>query len=348
MKTVAIICGGKSSEHQVSLQSGVSVYRHLDKELYDVVLIGIRKNGEWCLGSPLILNEADPQLISLSTSAREIQFQKGCIDEKKIDVVFSVLHGNLGEDGCMQGFFKVHGVPFVGPGVLGSAIAMDKDVSKSFFRLSGIRCAKSITLYSNQKIPDYEEIVQKLGNIVFIKPCNMGSSIGVFKCNSNASYHSNILKAFTYDRKILIEEYVECREIEISVLGNQTPETSVPGEIFPADEFYSYEDKYIDGKTKLEIPANLDKDLTEQMQKTAVKAFQLLQCEGLSRVDFFLKEGGRFYLNEINTLPGFTKISMYPKLWEASGLSFEKLIDKLIILAFERYEREESQNISLS
>ena len=343
-KTVGIIFGGKSAEHEVSLQSAKNVYDAIDRGRFDPVLIGIDKNGVWrSTGDSLsLLNSNDPSSISLNAEGDPVTLEPasgGLLSTRagsgpRLDVIFPILHGPLGEDGTVQGLLKLAGVPFVGSGVLGSAVGMDKDVMKRLFRDAGLPIGKFLTFRSHEKLPSFAETESALGCPVFVKPANMGSSVGINKVKNEAEFARAVKEAFQYDVKIIIEEFIPGREIECAVLGNENPIASVPGEIIPTHEFYSYDAKYIDGNgARLEIPAILDGDCQKRIQALAIKAFQTLCCGGLSRVDFFLKENGEALLNEINTMPGFTKISMYPKLWEASGIGYTELISRLIELA---------------
>ena len=311
-KKVGIIYGGKSAEHEISLLSAKNVFDAIDKEKFEPVLVKIGKDGRWDMSEIF-----------------------------KYDVIFPILHGPFGEDGTMQGYLKLADVPFVGPGVLGSAAGMDKDVMKRLFRDAGIPIGKYLSLKSNEEKPSFTQIEKELGSPVFIKPANMGSSVGISKANNEAEYHAALKDAFQYDTKIVIEEFIAGREIECAVLGNEEPEASLPGEIIPSHDFYSYDAKYIDTQgASLQIPAKLDAETTKRIQEMAIKVFTTLCCEGLSRVDFFLKTDGSVIVNEINTMPGFTKVSMYPKMWEASGVSYTNLITRLIELAISRFERD--------
>jgi D-alanine-D-alanine ligase len=257
-----------------------------------------------------------------------------------VDVIFPILHGPFGEDGTLQGLLKLANIPFVGASVLGSAVGMDKDVMKRLLREAGILIGKFSTIKADN-IPTYEKVIKNLGQPFFIKPANMGSSIGVSKVKEKKDYQKAIQEAFNYDGKIILEENIVGREIECAVLGNDDPAASIPGEIIPSHDFYSYEAKYLDENgARLEIPAKLSNQLVKKIQLLAIKTFEVLSCEGMSRVDCFLRENGDILVNEINTIPGFTSISMYPKMWEASGISYPDLIDKLIQLAFERFEEE--------
>ena len=354
---VGILFGGKSAEHEVSLQSAKNVVEAIDKDKYEIVLIGIDKSGKWYLNeaSRFLLNADSPKLVKLSGSTEEIALIPGDKEDRLInvsngkpeagiDVVFPVLHGTYGEDGTVQGLLKLSDIPFVGAGVLGSAVGMDKDVMKRLLRDAGIPIANFLAYrYSEKSNIDYEDVTGTLGTPLFIKPANLGSSVGISKVRSAGEFRDAVNDAFRFDTKILIEENIAGREIECSVLGNQQPIASVPGEVMPQHEFYSYEAKYIDetGAT-LQIPAALSDDLVAKIQTMAVSAFTVLCCEGMARVDFFLTEDNGIIVNEINTIPGFTRISMYPKLWEASGISYTELIDRLIQLAIERHEREKA------
>jgi D-alanine-D-alanine ligase len=259
---------------------------------------------------------------------------------RTIDVAFPILHGPFGEDGTVQGLLKLAGIPFVGAGVLGSAVGMDKDVMKRLLRDAGIPIGKFLVLKDGETM-SFKKVSAELGVPFFVKPANMGSSIGVSKVSTQKQFTKAVSEAFTYDRKIILEETIVGREVECSVLGNDKPVASIPGEIIVHDEFYSYDAKYIDenGAT-LAVPAKLSKATIKKVQQLAVDTFTTLSCEGLGRVDFFLKKDGSLIVNEINTIPGFTSISMYPKLWEASGIGYTQLIDKLIQLALERFEKE--------
>ncbi|MFC0522865.1 D-alanine--D-alanine ligase [Pontibacillus salicampi] len=356
-KKVGIIFGGKSSEHEVSLQSAKNIVEAIDKDKYEVTLIGIDKDGSWHINdeSQYLLHAEDPKLISLNKTNEGVAIVPGQSQNQvlnmstkasldQLDVVFPILHGTLGEDGSIQGMLRIANIPYVGTNVLGSAVCMDKDLTKRLLRDAGIGVAKWHTYKKHQKEHiSYAEVEQDLGLPFFVKPANQGSSVGVSKVRNEEEFQTAMDEAFLYDTKVIIEEGIEGREIECSVLGNAEPEASVPGEILPQGDFYSYETKYIDESgARLEIPASLDQDTEARIRQTAIESFQVLECEGLSRVDVFLKDNGEIIVNEINTLPGFTKISMYPKLWEASGISYPNLIDRLIELALERHERDTS------
>jgi D-alanine-D-alanine ligase len=352
---LGVLFGGKSAEHEVSLQSAKNVIEAVDREKYDVVLIGIDKEGRWHLAeaSEFLKNSDNPELIKLVQSDDYLAIIPG--DDKQhlvrlntkepvgpVDVIFPILHGPFGEDGTIQGLLKVANVPFVGASVLGSAIGMDKDVMKRLLRDAGIPIARFITFMKNETDRvSFHELKDRLDLPFFIKPANLGSSVGVHKVSTEDQFMAAIRDGFQFDSKLLIEEFIEGREIECSILGNENPIASVPGEILPQHEFYSYEAKYIDENgALLEIPAKLPEDLVTKIQDLAIQAFQALCCEGMARVDLFLRADDEIIINEINTIPGFTRISMYPKLWEASGIPYSQLIDRLINLAVERHERE--------
>lgn len=319
--------GGKSAEHEVSVQSARNIVQALDKRKYNIKLIGIDKKGAW-----------PPSAVARLFSG------------KKIDVVFPVLHGPFGEDGTIQGLLKLANLPFAGASVLGSAVGMDKDVMKRLLRDKGLPIAKFLVYKRHErKGIAFEKVKRALGLPFFVKPANLGSSVGVTKVRNINDFSSAIALAFSYDNKIMVEEYIRGREIECSVLGNKNPIASVCGEILPRHEFYSYEAKYLDENgALLSIPAIISKNLTKKIQTLALEAFEVLCCEGMARVDFFVAENEKIIVNEINTIPGFTSISMYPKLWEASGIPYAKLIDTLIKLAIERFNKEQKLRTSIS
>ncbi len=353
---VGILFGGRSPEHEVALQSAKSIIEAIDKEKYDIVLIGIDKNGKWYHNtqSHYLLNANDPKLIALNKSNEPVtlvpwQDTHAVIDlsdvnsEPHVDVIFPVLHGSYGEDGTMQGLLKLSGIPFIGASVLGSAVGMDKDVMKRLLKEAGLPIAKFVVAHKSDEADiTFDNVVKQLGLPFFVKPANAGSSVGVNKVKNETDFAQATKEAFSYDNKIILEEFIDCREIECAVLGNEKPKASIPGEIIPHHEFYSYEAKYIDENgAGLAIPAKLSSEQITNVQKLAIEAFKTLCCEGMARVDFFMdKSSEKLYVNEINTIPGFTKISMYPKLWEASGVSYTELIDRLIQLALERHKRD--------
>src|SRR5579859_4068767 len=356
---VGILFGGKSAEHEISLLSAKNVIDAIDKSRYQPVLIGIDKSGRWVTNEPskFLLNSTDPKLIKLnqseSTGVALVPQSGGQLTdldagglEESVDVVFPILHGPMGEDGTIQGLLKLAEVPFVGAGVLGSAVGMDKDVMKRLLRDAGIP-VPTFLVFHRKHPPSFDAVTKELGSPVFVKPANLGSSVGISKAKDRAGFDKAVKEAFRYDSKILVEESIQGREIECAVLGNDDPKASIAGEIIPSHEFYSYAAKYLDENgARLEIPAKLDAATVKRVQELAVKTFKALSCEGMGRVDFFLMEDGMLYVNEINTIPGFTKISMYPKLWEASGIGYTDLISKLIELAIERFEHEQTLSTS--
>jgi len=382
---VGILFGGRSGEHEVSLLSAASVLNAIDKEKYDVVPIGITKEGRWLTAEnaenllagklqiePRNLRAGDPDMTEPAAVLHRgeaavfppepVHRDKGLVPFQadasplrrasdraiNVDVIFPVLHGTFGEDGTIQGLLELADIPYVGAGVLGSAAGMDKDIMKSLFMAAGIPIVKHVTILRSAWEKDRKKteklVSSKLKYPVFVKPANLGSSVGISKAHDRHELGSAIEEAARFDRKIVIEEGVggkkeKAREIECSVLGNDDAVASVPGEIVPIKEFYDYNAKYLDEGSKLIIPAKLTKAQTRKVQEMAVQAFKAVDCSGLARVDFLMDpKTGKIYLNEINTMPGFTSISMYPKLWAASGLEYSDLIDRLIQLAIERHE----------
>ena len=359
---VGILFGGKSAEHEVSLQSARNVYEAIDKTQYEPLLIGIDKNGRWLLNdeSRFLLNADDPKNISLNPSSDEVAMiphSKGAIanfsspdDNMAVDVIFPILHGPFGEDGTVQGLLKLAEIPFVGSGVLSSAASMDKDVMKRLMRDAALPISKFLVVRSGEKYPSYDEACAVLGSPLFIKPANMGSSVGISKVHSRDEYGAALDFAFEYDTKVIIEEFIPGRELECSVLGSELGEisASVPGEVKPTHEFYSYDAKYIDENgAALIIPADVPAKAAARVRELAILVFKTFCCDGLARVDFFMKDDGTIIVNELNTMPGFTRISMYPKLWEASGISYTKLIDNLIKLSLSRFEKEKKLKTSI-
>lgn len=362
---VGVIFGGKSAEHEVSLMSATSIIKAIDKEKYNVVPIGITKEGCWMIYNGPIeeIESGHWEGISnklLRDKPKENAFSIIPIGKKgsdipsmippglanKIDVVFPVLHGPYGEDGTIQGLLEIADIPYVGAGVLSSSLCMDKIYAKKLFELEGLNVVEYFVVLRSKlskHMDDYISIIEKQFQYpLFIKPANLGSSVGITKAHSRDELINGIKEAAKYDRRILIERGMLCREIECAVLGNDDPQASVVGEIIPSHEFYDYESKYFDdGKSKLIIPANIPKNKSDEIRQMAVTAYKALDCSGLSRIDFFLEnETNNVYINEINTMPGFTKYSMYPLLWQETGLPYHKLIDKLIQLALERNEEK--------
>ncbi|MFK7950249.1 MAG: D-alanine--D-alanine ligase family protein [Saprospiraceae bacterium] len=343
---VGVLYGGKSAEHDVSIASAKNIVNAMDREKYDIQLIKISKDGVWYwqkgVQNPTEeTTENDENILSNDgLSAGDLVKIGNKLDIKSLDVIFPIIHGTYGEDGSLQGFLEMLDLPYVGPGILGSSVGMDKDLSKRLLIEAGIRVADSMTLYKwREQQPTYEEVTKKLGTPVFMKPCNAGSSVGVSKVRNAAEYDEALIEAFRFDTKILIEAFIDGREIECAVLGNEYPKASVLGEILPTQDFYSYDAKYNDESSKTQLPANIPADLTDEIREAAIKIFQILACEGMARVDFFLR-GKEYFLNEINTIPGFTNISMYPQLWAYSGISQTELMDELINLAIARAERK--------
>jgi len=332
---VVVLFGGQSAEHDVSCVTAAHVIKALDSSKYDITAVGITREGKWVVAQPqadVLVAEGEP------TSITPI------VEQARGDartVIFPLLHGPLGEDGTIQGVLELANIAYVGTGVLGSAVAMDKGVAKQVLHANGIPQPKYVSL-REAHVNDAALLhaADTLGLPVFVKPANMGSSVGVSKANTIDEMRSAVEHALTYDEWVLIEEAVVGREIEVAVLGNVHARASVPGEIIPGNEFYDYADKYIGDGAQLIVPANLTADEVEAVQHLAIVIFHTLRAEGMARVDFFYEENGRGFLcNEINTIPGFTPISMYPKLWQASGMSYPALLDELITLALDRFSR---------
>jgi len=359
---VGIIFGGRSGEHEVSFCSASSIIKAIDKDKYTVVPIGITKEGRWispqdselALQSGRIEGKNTVILLNNSFSKSLVYIDNNQRLDKssaleKLDVIFPVLHGPYGEDGTVQGLLELANIPYVGAGVAASAISMDKDLMKTIFQQKGLPILRWLTIKRKDWHKDKEEILSLIQDgfeyPLFVKPTNLGSSVGITKVHKKEELKEAIDLASSYDRKILIEEGLEeVREIECSVLGNDEPQTSVVGEVKPAGEFYDYDSKYIDKKTQLIVPADLPDGVSQEVQEIALKAFKAVDAAGMARVDFFVsKKENKIYLSEINTIPGFTSASMYPRLWEASGVSYPDLIDQLIQLALERY-RDKNQN----
>jgi D-alanine-D-alanine ligase len=345
---IGVLFGGRSGEHEVSLASAASVVRGLDPDKYEVVPIGITKEGHWLIGTsaqkmlPEVLRTGQRVTMSADPTDAALVRLDGSGGGQRIDVVFPVMHGTFGEDGTIQGLLDLAGLPFVGAGVLGSAIAMDKDVAKKLLQAAKIPvvpwvCIRRDEWERNEHIVIHE-IEKAFPYPLFVKPATLGSSVGMTKVHSRQELAPALNLASEFAMKILVERAINAREIEVSVLGNHDPQASIPGEIVPHREFYDYAAKYLEEGTKLLIPADLKPVQVKKFQHLAVQAFRALELSGMARVDFFLgKEGGKIYLNEVNTIPGFTSISMYPKLWEASSIPFPQLIDKLIELALEQH-----------
>ena len=363
---VGVVFGGRSSEHEVSLASAANVIDALTRAGYEVAPIGITPAGRWLIGG-------DPMKLLSDQATVPHRLEKSLGDAYQdetqenwsllpssthasqlaaIDVIFPVLHGPYGEDGTIQGLLEMANLPYVGCGVASSALAMDKAIAKQLFAAEGLPQVRSRVILRSVYQADPEatctSIEAALNYPLFVKPANMGSSVGVTKAHNHEELHSAIVVAAQYDRKVLVEEAVpNCREIEVSVLGNDEPIASVPGEIIPGHEFYDYSAKYLDDSSQLLIPARLNEQEVATVQEMAVRAFRAIDGTGLARVDFLLDgQSGNFYLNEINTMPGFTRISMYPKLWEASGIPYPELVDRLVQLALARYQDRQQNSTS--
>ncbi|MCS1351469.1 D-alanine--D-alanine ligase [Mechercharimyces sp. CAU 1602] len=353
---VAVLFGGKSGEHEVSLHSAASVLQAIDRDRFEVVPIAITQTGEWHRGSealPLLekslnrgaLKEMKEVLeretaISASSISGDITGLK-----EQVDVVFPVLHGTFGEDGTMQGLLEIADIPYVGAGVLASAVGMDKVMMKKVFAHEGLPQG-DFTYYMRFQIEkDLEQVMDEVearfGYPCFIKPANLGSSVGISKADDRDRLHKGLKEAARFDRKVVVEEYINAREVEVAVLGNDEPEASVPGEIVSSNDFYDYRAKYIDGKSEMQIPAQLPAETLEEIRHLALQCYRAIDCTGLSRVDFFVRHDDRkIFVNEINTMPGFTPYSMYANLWKHSGLTYASVVTKLIELAMQRYEEK--------
>jgi D-alanine-D-alanine ligase len=341
---VGVIYGGRSGEHEVSVASAASIFKHLDRGRYEPVPIRIEKDGRWTLGAkaPQALSAAEV-LGEARTEALQPVEPTAALSGSGVDVVFPVLHGPYGEDGTVQGLLELANVPYVGAGVLGSAVGMDKAVMKTLFAAHGLPIVRHEVVLRHQWDRDPEPVTARVSRTlhypVFVKPANLGSSVGISKARSDSEFTEAMTLALQFDRKIVIEAAVaEAREIECAVLGNDEPEASIAGEIVPSREFYDYAAKYLDAGSRLLIPAPLADEQAADVRRLAVAAFHAVDCAGMARVDFLLSRStGRLFVNEVNTIPGFTTISMYPKLWEASGVPYSALLDRLITLALERH-----------
>src|SRR5258708_5837831 len=365
---VGLVFGGRSGEHEVSLASANSVMANLDKNKYEIVPIAITKAGTWLLGKePSLLTSAQQHVqenavheqstaVTLTgdpTLRRLIPLHgnEHLRENGNLDVIFPVLHGTYGEDGTLQGLLEMANVPYVGCGVLGAALGMDKEKMKMVFQAVGLPNVHYLVYRRNEweRSPEtiMDAIEQRLSYPCFINPVNLGSSVGINKAHNRVELEHAMNVAAEFDRKIIIEHGINCRELECAVLGNDEPIASVVGEVIASNEFYDYNAKYIDNKSEVVIPAEISQATAEEVRRQAVTSFLALDLSGLARVDFFLdKESGQVYINEVNTMPGCTQISMYPKLWEASGLSYRELLDRLIELAIERHEDKQRNRTS--
>lgn len=358
---LGIILGGRSGEHEVSLMSSRSVLAVLDRDKYEITEIGIDHEGTWWSGEHVIdaMEKGNTQglfrVFLLPEPGKTILYKRTVENGTEtitpyteLDVVFPVLHGTFGEDGTLQGFFEMADIAYVGAGVVGSSVGMDKSVFKDVMRANDIPVSEWIVCTRKDIESGIDEIIEQAEALtsypMFVKPANLGSSVGITKVKNRSDLYEGLMEAARYDRRILVERGINAREIEISVLGNENPKASTPGEIVPSDEFYSYNAKYLDGESELFIPAPVSDDLIEKVKELAVKTYKAIDCAGMARVDFLLdKDSSELYINEVNTIPGFTSISMYPKLWDASGLPYPALIDELIELALDR-KRERNKS----
>jgi len=369
-KRIGVVFGGRSGEHEVSLASAASVLKHLNREIYEIIPIAITRQGTWLWGiepQQLIQARSDPALARTLTNAPTVTLRTGGTGPQRLidiqsgeplpsdgvlDVFFPILHGPNGEDGTIQGRFEIANVPYVGCGVLASAIGMDKEIMKKIFHMTGLPIVDSLSFKRHvwERAPEdvLDAIEQRLPYPCFVKPANLGSSVGVNKARDRAELENAARLAFAYDRKIIVEQGLAVREFSCAVLGNDDPEVSVVGEILPGSEFSDYDDKYINHTIQFDIPASrIPADQAQELRTMALRAYQALDLNGLARVDFFLdKATGTYYINEVNTLPGFTEMSLYPRLWAASGLAYPQLLDRLIKLALERYAAQQQRQFS--
>jgi D-alanine-D-alanine ligase len=344
-RRVLLLFGGQSAEHDVSRVTAVAVARALDPAKYDVIPVGITTDGQWLRAGEArrMLDagrDALPAAFAVEGDLVALPSVSGTAETDTVDVVIPLLHGPYGEDGTVQGVLELAGLAYVGAGVLGSAVAMDKIAMKQMFSAAGLETARGLTLRDGHDVAAFVGRVEsELGYPCFVKPSNMGSSVGVSKARDRSQLEEAIATAFVYDEWLIAEEMVAGREIEVGVLGDDPPVASLPGEVVPAADFYDYADKYEDGKAELRAPAPLPAEQTAEVQRLAVRAFEACRGEAMARVDFFLRADGVFVVNEVNTIPGFTPISMYPRLWEVSGVPYPELLDRLIDLAIARAAR---------
>jgi D-alanine-D-alanine ligase len=353
MKTkLGLLYGGKSAEHKVSLQTALAVIRALDLEKFEIYPIYINVEGQWIKGPQLLGPVENVQALEFNNaqalsplSLAPALFQNDQQESAPLDVIFPLLHGPNGEDGTVQGLLELLNLPYVGNGVLASAAGMDKVLMKNIFAQAGLSQVNYVSFIKSEwakaKEEAYNKVEGQLGYPCFVKPANLGSSVGISKCSNRAELDAAFVEAFQFDRKVIIEEGVVAREVEIAVLGNDEPECSVAGEIVPKKDFYDYKAKYEDGETALIIPADISEEEYAEMKEMAVGAFKALDCSGLVRADFFLTKDGKVFINEVNTMPGFTPFSMFPLLWKHTGLEYPQLIERLVQLAQERHAEKQ-------
>ncbi len=359
-KHIAVLCGGQSAEHEVSIESAKNVIAALDKQRYEISVIFITRQGEWFLldSINIILDNETMQPLKEPFAGKRVIFELGNLNPMAVkmghslqslsfDLIFPLLHGTYGEDGKLQGLLELTHIPYVGSRTLGSALCMDKDITKQLLQQANIPVAPWLTVYRKDiSTLQFKEVTKTLGSPIFVKPANTGSSIGISKVKTQEDFTNALQLAQRYDDKIILEQYIAGREIEFAVLGNgQQVEASLPGEIIPKAEFYSYEAKYVDPEGAiLSTPAKLPQDIVARIQSIAKKAFSILHCDGMARIDFFVTADGNILLNETNTIPGFTQISQYPTMWAVSGLAYSDLLNRLIELAFVRFERDKGNS----
>ncbi|OMC63837.1 D-alanine--D-alanine ligase A [Paenibacillus odorifer] len=346
--TVGLVYGGKSGEHEVSLQTAFAVMNSFDYDKYEIIPFYISKQGLWKVGEKLSAPYSQVEQLKLAEATEDMSTALNVVfsglsgADQTVDVMFPLLHGTYGEDGTIQGLFEMANIPYIGAGVLASSAGMDKVVMKKLFADAGLDqcefCYFNISAWKRKRHELIVGVEDKLGYPVFVKPANLGSSVGISKAADKDSLVKAIDFAFRYDTKVIIEEFVDAREVEVGVLGNDEPEASVPGEIVSSGEYYDYAAKYTDGKSQMMIPAPVDSEVADRLQESAIVAFRAIEGSGITRADFFLrKSDGKILINEVNTMPGFTPYSMYPLLWRETGVSYRALLDRMIELALERY-----------
>ncbi|WP_150271979.1 D-alanine--D-alanine ligase [Paenibacillus tepidiphilus] len=351
--TVGLVYGGKSGEHEISLQTAFAVMNAFDYTKYEIIPFYISREGLWQTGAALQAPYSNIEQLKLSGASGDTGAALNAVfaglsgADRSIDVMFPLLHGTNGEDGTIQGLFEMANIPYIGAGVLASAAGMDKVVMKKLFAEAGLEqcgyCYFSASAWKRKSHELIFGIEDKLGYPVFVKPANLGSSVGISKANDKESLIKAVEYAFRYDTKVIVEEFVDAREVEVAVLGNEEPEASVPGEIVSSGEYYDYAAKYIDGKSQMLIPAPVDPEVADRLRELAIAAFRAIEGSGITRADFFLRRSdNKILINEVNTMPGFTPYSMYPLLWRETGVSYQVLLDRMVELALERYRFRQS------